>query len=111
MTGPLFALSAPYSTVDVDDPAYWAAREILETHPALTGLDPHELSSLAQRVATATVAEGWPVCADYDDMQMLDEAYETFAGLLERKKLPAYMRDAIPPWAIERWEMDNGAAG
>ncbi|ONH62319.1 hypothetical protein CcI49_02780 [Frankia sp. CcI49] len=106
MTNPLDLLTAPPVLPDIADPGYHAAYEVLEDHPLTRGADHSTRSSLAQRLADA-VNENYLTPADLDKER--EEAYEGFKELLERPKVPEYIRRVVPEWVQTRFDTEVAA--
>ncbi|KPM55641.1 hypothetical protein ACG83_10135 [Frankia sp. R43] len=109
MTNPLDLLTNPNLLPDPSSEAYRAAREVLEFHPTTRGLDPMAMDSFAQQLVDA-IERHWMTGEELDERntERVEKAYEGFEKLLDRKgKRPAYVDEAIPEWARERYAAEG----
>ncbi|MEX5635763.1 hypothetical protein [Parafrankia sp. FMc2] len=95
MPNPMNLLLAPPVLQDADDPAYYAARDVLEHHPVTAGMDPMALSSLAQQLVDATNRD---LLSKDEIVEQCGEALGAFRELARRKTLPQYVHAASPQW-------------
>jgi hypothetical protein len=98
-------LDAPQVLADPHSPAYWAVRDVLDTDPSTRHLDWPVLSELAMRIADA----GRKAFQAADDERLAEqntEAFDGFKELLDRPKVPAYVREAVPGWVTARIAAD-----
>lgn len=101
---PLRALAAPPLIPDHQRPEYQAVRRVLENHPTTAGMDQVDMSSFAQQLLEE-MEQHWLTGEELDEQtkERIEEAYSGFRDLLERKKRPQYLDEAIPDWARERY--------